>query len=199
MINFRKWAGVCALVFVFAVSAIAQPSAQPLILSPGYYGQSTPIDANSSDFRFVIEFLKTNTGLAEPQLVAPPYANGGFAPHQLIFTCRNGQTQAVDAVLTFQRPDISVLNIEQGCGVPATWPGMYSKPIPPPDVVAPAAKPTVLVGDCLDPVAYPDWFHGVTGDDSPDGKVYRDSRGAFVKVITRGPFGNSVRWHRITP
>lgn len=63
-------------------------------------------------------------------------------------------------------------------------------PFDPPAPVPPKQPLTVLVG----PQAVADMYQPVPGDASPDGTVYTDSRGTFVKHVIASPFGASVYW-----
>jgi len=171
------------------------------ILSQGWYTGLAPVDANTSDFRFVVEWVKAKTGLGVPSLIAEPMSMpitklpSAFAPDVLKFTCANGNTAVVDAVMTFYHPEVSVVNIEQSCGQPLTYPGVYVKPSLPPPTMAPAPAPQALVGE---PIGNTDgWYQPVAGDNSPDGTAFTDNRGTFVKVVVLNPFGKSQYWKLI--
>jgi hypothetical protein len=42
-------------------------------------------------------------------------------------------------------------------------------------------------------------YHGVAGDNSPNGATYSDARGTFQKFITPNIFGQEVHWELIGP
>lgn len=180
------------VVFVLAVSGE--------VLSPGWYADAPVVDSQSSDFKLVIEWVKAKAQVGEPQIVAEkfemPYTTvrSSLAPHVLVFACGNGKSATVDAVRTYQWPEISVLDIQRACGWALVYPGKYSKPEPPPPPTVQPVKPVVLVGAVIPGT---DWYGVVPGDDSPDGSVYKDERGAFIKVVRVTPFGKTTYWRLI--
>jgi hypothetical protein len=70
------------------------------------------------------------------------------------------------------------------------------KDFPPFDPPPPPPQPiTVPVGG----QAVGNLYYNIPGDNSPDGTLYQDSRGRFVKHVYLTPFGKSVIWELLPP
>jgi hypothetical protein len=190
------------LLLIFCQVVRADQPAPLLINSEGWYPQFANVDANGPDFQAMLAWVRTKSRVGLPPVLRadPLVGSTRLAPYVLHYSCSSGSSVDVDAVYTFYRPDISVIDIERACGLPITNPGPYTQPRPPPDSPpVQAAKPTILVGAAIDPVNYPGWYQGVPFDDSPNGFSWKDNRdgSTYVKFITAGPFGNSVRWYKV--
>ena len=73
----------------------------------------------------------------------------------------------------------------------------YASPIPTPSAPAICAAPGPPTGGCIDPVGPYDignMYYTVTGDNSPNGTSFTDSRGTFTKTVVPTPFGNESWW-----
>lgn len=59
------------------------------------------------------------------------------------------------------------------------------------------APPTPVVGDPVGAQSTPTTYLTVVGDASPNGAVFTDSRGTFVKTVINTPFGNEAYWTKV--
>ena len=75
---------------------------------------------------------------------------------------------------------------------------VQAAPIQPP-VPVPVPAPNDPVGPAQGVAnsAGQQMYYTVTGDTSPNGTVFSDTRGTFVKVVIATPFGNEAYWEKV--
>ena len=156
-------------------------------LSPGWYPDRQPVDADSSDFKFVLAWLSAKIGA--PAVVVRDRSTSGFIPPDGISVTKDGKTATVDAVMTFYYPTVSLVDLQRAFGEPLAAIA-FTKPVPPPPPVVPPPAPNRLVGDPQGNGIY----NTVAGDTSPDGTVTEQDGHTFIKVVRQSFIGFTSYW-----
>lgn len=161
-----------------------------------WYVQFPPVDSDSFAFISLVSWIANQLGTSYPKLVQDHYANSQvLAPAQLLFTSPDHtKTQEVDAVLTFENPDTTLLLLEQIFSLPVTN-AHYVAPQPPSPPVPQPPAPTNLIGPAIE--GHSGWFYPVPGDNSPNGTQFSQNGHTYIKQVVASVVGSSAYWFQL--
>ena len=166
------------------------------ILNTVWYTSFPPIDSDSFSFKALVSWISMQLHTSYPKLIQEPYANSTLmAPAQLLFVKDDGsKSQLVDAVLTYENPDVSLVLLQEVFGLPVTNVHYVAPTLP--VVSAPAPPPpSRLVGPAIE--GKPGWFYTVPGDNSPDGTEFAQDGHVYLKQVIASVVGSSAFWFQV--
>lgn len=167
-------------------------------LQQWYHPLQNPPDPNGQDLKDIVAYLRAN-GLPEsavPQILdeVVDYPGGHYTNVNLVFARPERPALSQPLYLAMNNPEAALMLLGDyyGFNVPSP-PPLFHPPAPPAPPPAPKPAPIILVGGKI----LGNMYHGIAGDDSPEGTQYTDYRGTFKKVVTPNPFGQEMHWEKL--